>query len=148
MCNPMPRRGSLKTEVFQIQQLVSTSQGPNVLRRFSTSSSQSSKHQASPVRSNSRTAGISSARDMFELYASEGVATREFKSFGVYRERHHYHVDDIAVQDDRQMQNEGDDPLKADLPTKKRKTCVSAEIHPLLLFEEIFANDEQEDYNA
>eukprot|EP00970_Alexandrium_tamarense_P010436 scaffold2107_cov192-Alexandrium_tamarense.AAC.63 len=144
----MPRRGSLKTEVFQIQQLVSTSQGPNVLRRFSTSSSQSSKHQASPVRSNSRTAGISSARDMFELYASEGVATREFKSFGVYRERHHYHVDDIAVQDDRQMQNEGHDPLKADLPTKKRKTCVSAEIHPLLLFEEIFANDEQEDYNA
>lgn len=100
------------------------------------------------MRSNSRTAGISSARDMFELYASEGVAMREFKSFGVYRVRHHYHVDDIAVQDDRQMQNEGHDPLKADLPTKKRKTCVSAEIHPLLLFEEIFANDEQEDYNA
>ena len=65
-------------------------------------------------------------RDMFQIYSSQGVAANELESFGVNRDRPAY-------------TNEG---MESFTLLNKRKTRVSAEISPLLLFEEFLSKDD------
>ena len=72
--------------------------------------------------------------DMFQLYSTEGVASAELESFGVHHKR--------AVNCTRSATSSSGDGSEQARAAKKRKTRVSAEIHPLLLFEEIFWEDD------
>lgn len=97
-------------------------------KQASTSSSASSQEESSSSTDTSSTTQEQypstsysiPTRDMFALYSAQG-AVAELDSFGVHRPR-------------PAMLNDEERP-------RKRRTCVSVEIHPMLLFDDLLLDD-------
>lgn len=129
MCNNKISQGSQSLKTTKLQTLTNNHRQDATINH----------RQPLPLHTVSASNPLPTKLDMFQIYSTEGVIAREFESFGLTS--HHQPTANGGASNGRGGART--------IATRRngRRTCVSTEVHPMMIFEEMLLSDDDDDNN-